>query len=411
MKFLRRAAICVAAAVIFLMPACSLQNGSSGVVDPPVQQPSEEERLELVAFNGETIDLCKPVLREYLGLEDEDAQAAFLYENRYVGQDGQAPVFSWSDDGSQSYTVYFADNAVFEDAVTIISEDEELEEAGFFLPGKTYYWKVEGDSGITEADSFSTLDGPIRMIEADGAYNIRDLGGWNTVDGKTVNYGMLYRGGQLNGYSGMDALTEKGKYVFNEILGIKSELDLRRPGKDDGGQSECWWNKDGEYVKISLSQYSRIVPGYKSQSCNGPRFDADAPAAIKSIFEFLGDKDNYPIYFHCNAGADRTGTLAFLILGLLGVSYEDITRDFETTSFTYYSSRWRSAIEDGKFTQDGVMQCDTSNFVAWGEMYSLIMSEYGEASGTLSDAVENYLISVCGVDLSCISTIKEIMLQ
>ena len=105
MKFLRRAAICVAAAVIFLMPACSLQNGSSGVVDPPVQQPSEEERLELVAFNGGTIDLCKPVLREYLGLEDEDAQAAFLYENRYVGQDGQAPVFSWSDDGSLSYTV------------------------------------------------------------------------------------------------------------------------------------------------------------------------------------------------------------------------------------------------------------------------------------------------------------------
>ena len=69
MKFLRRAAICVAAAVIFLMPACSLQNGSSGMAEPPVQQqPSEEERLELVAFNGESIDLCKPVLREYLGL-------------------------------------------------------------------------------------------------------------------------------------------------------------------------------------------------------------------------------------------------------------------------------------------------------------------------------------------------------
>ena len=408
MKFLRRAAICVAAAVIFLMPACSLQNGSSGMAEPPVQQqPSEEERLELVAFNGESIDLCKPVLREYLGLEDEDAQAAFLYENRYVGQDGQAPVFSWSDDGSLSYTVYFADNAGFEDAVTIISEDEELEEAGFFLPGKTYYWKVEGDSGITEADSFSTLDSPIRMIEADGAYNIRDLGGWNTVDGKTVNYGMLYRGGQLNGYSGMDALTEKGKYVFNEILGIKSELDLRRPGKDDGGQSECWWNKDGEYVKISLSQYSRIVPQYESDRLG---FVEQSTEAIKSIFDFLSNKNNYPIYFHCNSGADRTGTLAFLILGLLGVSYEDITRDFETTSFTYYGERWRSAIEDDKFTESGVMQADSNNFIAWGEMYSLIMQYYSEG-GTLSDAIENYLISVCGVSSENIVNFKEIMLK
>ena len=132
--------------------------------------------------------------------------------------------------------------------------------------------------------------------------------------------------------------------------------------------------------------------------------------AIKSIFDFLSNKNNYPIYFHCNSGADRTGTLAFLILGLLGVSYEDITRDFETTSFTYYGERWRSAIEDDKFTESGVMQADSNNFIAWGEMYSLIMLYYSEG-GTLSDAIENYLISVCGISSENIVNFKEIMLK
>ena len=47
------------------------------------------------------------------------------------------------------------------------------------------------------------------------------------------------------------------------------------------------------------------------------------------------------VYFHCMAGADRTGTLAFIIGALLGVSESDLSKDFELTSF--YSTRKRTA--------------------------------------------------------------------
>ncbi len=371
----------------------------------------DKNDIVLDSYNGGTIDLCPDGLRQYLELVSEDAQATFLYENRYNWMDEQTPVFSWSDDGSECYTVYFSDNAEFEDAVTLVSNDEEITGAGFFMPGKTYYWKVEGDSGFSEADIFLTLDMPIRIIEAEGVNNVRDIGGWKTRDGRTVKYGMLYRGGQLNGYAGMDAMTDKGKYVFDKILNIKSELDLRRPGKDDGWQSECWWNAEDNYLKVSLPQYSCILPEFEGSESGGSKFKPESLEAINNIFKFLSDENNYPIYFHCNAGADRTGTLAFLINGLLGVSYEDLTRDFETTSFTYYGARWRSSIVNGQFTSDGVMRDDNTNFIAWAEMYSLFMKYYAGDNGTLSSAIENYLINVCKVEQSCIDSIKELMIQ
>ena len=393
----------------FVIGACGCDSFISE--NNPSDIGSEDKNdIVLDSYNGGTIDLCPDGLRQYLELVSEDAQATFLYENRYNWMDEQTPVFSWSDDGSEYYTVYFSDNAEFEDAVTLVSDDEEITDAGFFMPGKTYYWKVEGDSGFSEADIFLTLDMPIRIIEAEGVNNVRDIGGWKTGDGRTVKYGMLYRGGQLNGYAGMDAMTDKGKYVFDKILNIKSELDLRRPGKDDGGQSECWWNAEDNYLKVSLPQYSCILPEFEGSESGGSKFKPESLEAINNIFKFLSDENNYPIYFHCNAGADRTGTLAFLINGLLGVSYEDLTRDFETTSFTYYGSRWRSNIIDGQFDESGIMQDDESNYVAWGKMYSLLMENYANEGENLSLAIERYLIEVCEVDKDCIDAIKDIML-
>ena len=368
-------------------------------------------KIELNKFDGATIDLCGSSLREYLSLENADEQAEFLYARNFPDQDEQSPVFSWSDDGSESYTVYFSDDPAFENSVSFVSANEYVDDIGFFIPGETYYWKVSGDSGFSEIDSFSALDAPIRIIEAEGSHNIRDLGGWRTLDGYQVKYGLLYRGGQLNGYAGMEAMTDNGKYVFDEVLGIKSELDLRTPGKDDGGQASCWWNSAAGYKKVPLSQYGCIIPHFGGNANGVASYVSSSLPAIKEIFTYLSDINNYPIYIHCNAGSDRTGTLAFLIGGLLGVSYEDLTRDFETTSFTYYGARWRSDIRNGKFTSTGVMRDDRENFIGWGQMYSLFMKYYAGDAGTLSYAIENYLVNTCKVDVQCIEQIKDIMLQ
>ena len=410
--------ICLTLAVLFLLSAAACAPSVGGKdeagTDPPSGglpggQDTPRGGVTLHRYAGAQVDLCMGGTRAYLDLEDEAAQAQYLFENQTLGQDGQAPEFSWESDGSDSYTVSFADNAAFEDAVVFETQETSLEDIGFFLPGTEYYWKVEGESGVSEIDRFSTQDRPVRIIEADGAYNVRDLGGWQAAEGKTVRYGMIYRGGQLNGYAGMDHLTEEGIRTFSDILGIRSEIDLRTAGRDDGGQTECWWSDSAAYVKAELSAFGYIFPEFREYEPFYREYDEDTAASLRTIFEFLSDEKNYPVYIHCNAGADRTGTLAFLINGLLGVSYEDLTRDFELTSFTYYGRRWRSSVENGEFTDSGVMQNDTSNYVAWDKMVDM-MAGYAPG-GTLSEAIENYLKTVCGISAETLARVKEIMLE
>ena len=47
------------------------------------------------------------------------------------------------------------------------------------------------------------------------------------------------------------------------------------------------------------------------------------------------------IFFHCKIGTDRTGTLAYFLEGLLGVSEEDRLRDYELTYFFGLTNRTR----------------------------------------------------------------------
>ena len=84
-------------------------------------------------------------------------------------------------------------------------------------------------------------------------------------------------------------------------------------------------------------------------------------------FRIFLDRNNYPIDFHCIAGADRTGALALVLYGILGVSEADIRTDYALTS--YSTSGIRSARSFDKMVkilekkQDGglrgIMHCFT----------------------------------------------------
>ena len=54
---------------------------------------------------------------------------------------------------------------------------------------------------------------------------------------------------------------------------------------------------------------------------------------IQSIFNDLGDRGNYPLDIHCVRGTDRTGCIAYLIKGLMGVDEDMIYRDFLFSDF------------------------------------------------------------------------------
>ena len=102
-------------------------------------------------------------------------------------------------------------------------------------------------------------------------------------------------------------------------MGIKSDIDLRSDG-------ECWGMK-GSPLGDTVTWFHYSSGAYGGMQTSFGR------GAFTNVFKVFLDEKNYPIDFHCIAGQDRTGAVAFIINGLLGVEEEELFRDWESTGF------------------------------------------------------------------------------
>jgi protein-tyrosine phosphatase len=126
----------------------------------------------------------------------------------------------------------------------------------------------------------------------------------------------------------------------------------------------------------------------------------------------LANEDNYPVVFHCRAGADRTGFLSYLINGLCGVSYENLTRDYELTTASH-SSGYRCRANIGEFGFSYTLteeEIKAASGACWFKTHETIMNDYADGTGNLSYAIEQYLLDI-GVDRNHIEQVKEIMIK
>ena len=413
--------------------------------DPGDSEDSSEIKDEKIVLKeipeAGNVKLVDDAVREYLSASDVSGQIAALPQVKVSKDSGALPVkLAWNGNGSVKYTIYIADNENFDNATSYVVSGFTRElDVYNLLPSTTYYWKVAGDrSDMSDTSVFKTEDLSVRLIYAEGTSNIRDLGGWN-ADDSFVNYGKIYRGNQLNGYGnwGNNKLTENGLKTFKDDLKIKTEIDLRTQDKDDANQTVNFVDASLPYYKYTIGQYTDIlepsvwnalphdgnttVDSMENKNDarrlsyatgNAVRNENAMRRSLKGIFEVLADERNYPVYIHCNAGADRTGTVAFLINGLLGVSEADLIRDYELTSFSSVSGlRYRSEIKNGDFTEIGVMKNDYDNFVAFGALMNAIKNNYGAEGGTLSYAIESFLTDYVGVSHEDIESLKRIMIS
>ena len=183
------------------------------------------------------------------------------------------------------------------------------------LSGKTYYWRVRDGSADPEIRSFTTPKGEFRTIRVDKIENVRDIGGWKTDSGKFVKQGMFYRGPAFGKHFTMNLWK-----VFMEDLGIKTEIDLRLEAV--GTETGTTLGPLCNYLQIPTREYHDVLEKFSAEG-------------IKRIFDLLADPATYPVYVHCAAGADRTGTIAFLLEAALGLSQEDIEFEYNLTAASY----------------------------------------------------------------------------
>jgi len=163
-------------------------------------------------------------------------------------------------------------------------------------------------------------------VDLQGAYNVRDLGGLRTRDGRRTRDGLIYRGDSL------DNITPSDAEILFEKLGLGTIVDLRTQAETD------------------LTEVSFPVPRYRFSVLAEGRlgrepFPSDDPAelakvylsnidggrtAVKRTFEVIADnlQAGMPTLFHCAAGRDRTGIMAALLLDLVDVTFGEIARDY-----------------------------------------------------------------------------------
>ena len=407
--------IIIAVALISMLSLCFIGTAFAYYA---VKGANKSNKIELLSNNkGETVRVTDESIDEYLSATDEETQIDILLKNEYSGKGAKSVTLSWKQNGSSFYNVYISEDASFENSrVEKVFGYTPTLELYNLIPGRTYYWKVRGtySNDTSEVGSFTTKQSAVRAISVDGVSNVRDLGGYKVGSGN-VNYGLLYRGGKLNGTVNGEAVTDEGKATMLNRLGIKTEIDLRSES-DDGGQTRNAVGGNVKYVKIPLGQYANVIDYEAWQNLGKDKvsggYDANNKNAIKQLFELLADERNYPVYFHCNAGADRTGTLALLINGLLGVDEQSLIKDYELTTFSRYGRRLRSGVsEDGKsFTNSGIMQNDGGNYVAMGLFIDALKANY-TVNGTINEAVYNYLIEYIGLSDETINRIKGILLS
>ena len=185
------------------------------------------------------------------------------------------------------------------------------------IPGQIYYWESADDSNV---HGYVKANGKRRTI-ASNVRNVRDLGGLEvdtdndgTVDG-TIKYGKIFRGAKLS--SSASDVTELEK------LGITEEVDLRGSSGDA---------KFTNYKGRAITNYLIYPDTYASN------YTVFRKALVDTMQDVINGEN---IYFHCAIGTDRTGTMAYFLEGLLGVSEEDRLQDYENSYFTGLLNRNR----------------------------------------------------------------------
>ncbi len=205
------------------------------------------------------------------------------------------------------------------------------------VPGVTYWYTVAAPNGrIIERKAF-TATGQVRMIAIDGGFNVRDLGGWRGLGSKAVKYGLLYRGGSLGGTDmngNRSDITPKGKAELAR-LGIRAQLDLR--AATNGGL----YPSEGSLHSYSAGEAPVALLDFNNTMTDYGAYDKDASVVSDVAWIIYELRQGKSVYFNCRQGADRTGTIAFVLEGLLGC-YEygnaaggnQMALDYELTGFS-----------------------------------------------------------------------------
>lgn len=352
---------------------------------------SNAQETEKLTTLGQTINLENSKVKKYLD------EVTYTYSSPciladYVGtstKDDETPrgveidLSSLPEDKTFEYIL--TDGETTERSGEVRLSDERIVFTNL-IPGKTYNFHVYDTETHDEVmHNYFNTDGRLRMIGFPTMYNTRDMGGWQTLDGKRTKYGMLYRGVEMHEGKHNTASEQDLRGMMN--LGMAAELDMRRTYPVISSSDfinnvipeSSAFGSDVPYLCVNLAGTESMLSAYPTKFGDALHF------IVKNLSE------GRPVFYHCVWGADRTGTLSALILAMMGVSLSDIYKEYELTAFSTYSS-----MRDKESINTRVMKV-----IGYNE----------ESTNTLQECAIQYAHFRLGISDEEISTLQSLLLE
>jgi protein-tyrosine phosphatase len=246
-----------------------------------------------------------------------------------------------------------------------------------------------------------------RLIRLAGCGNFRDLGGYETRDGKTIRWRRIFRSDALAWLTPEDIakLAEMDlKLVFGIDLRTHDELESMHLGavyeSDTKHHHLPFFPRFGEdraQVQAAVHAIGKVA---SEQYLD---FMAQSRPCFRGVFELLAQPEHYPSAFYCAAGKDRTGMVSAVLLRALGVSDEQIIEDY---AMTEAPSRERLIARYTALGRDTSELPDPSTLAAHPETMEHFLAGFDRLHGS----VEDFLLS-CHVRESTIEQVHQNLLE
>ena len=173
---------------------------------------------------------------------------------------------------------------------------------------------------------------------------------------------------------GASRVTAATRELLIGRFGIRTDIDLRTDGECRGMEGSPL-GPEVRWAHISSAQYGDMQLDWGRD-------------AFRRVFEVFLDPDAAGIDFHCIAGQDRTGAVSFIVLALLGVSEEDLARDWEATALWNPYDHFNHAVRYDRLVR---------GFDRW-------------PGGTINERVEAYVLSL-GFSAADLGAFRERLLE
>ena len=166
-----------------------------------------------------------------------------------------------------------------------------------------------------------------RHLAIEGTRNVRDLGGYETRDGRQTRWGRFLRS------DGLQGVTAAGREKLLG-LGLKTVVDLRRGSELAVAPSVFAGSPDVAYHHLDmigegpLEEAHPLSDGAERIAHTYCLWLDLRQEAVCRILGTLAAPDALPALYNCAAGKDRTGVTSAMLLSVAGVDDDLIATDY-----------------------------------------------------------------------------------